>query len=275
MSWRIPALEPGTVLLSSDTPFDYSSDNSLTFPLNLIYAPDNDTTEIQYAYFFVSVRLGNELKALQPGLPIYQDYLAATFESTSDRVVAVHYQPPGCFRVLHPLYDRDLPLAPSTGEIADRWLQAGVPILPRTANKALKLSNLELISPTPEKKPSLPSIFDPEPTHTWCYYFEKAELARQVDDWAQVAEIGDQVSALSYRPDDASEYLPIIEAYARVGRWEQARELTRKTVDLMPILRPALCAVWERVARDPTAGITPAQIEKMQSELGHCPYPKE
>jgi hypothetical protein len=39
MLWRIPDLQPGSILLSSDTPFEYSSDNSLTFPLNLIYAP--------------------------------------------------------------------------------------------------------------------------------------------------------------------------------------------------------------------------------------------
>jgi len=91
MAWRIPDLEPGSILLSSDTPFEYSSDNSLTFPLNLIYSPENRSTEIEHAYFFVSVRLRNELEALKPGLPIHQDYLAATFDSSSDQVVAVHF----------------------------------------------------------------------------------------------------------------------------------------------------------------------------------------
>ena len=43
MTWRIPDLQPGSILLSSDTPFEYSSDNSLTFPLNWIYAPENHT----------------------------------------------------------------------------------------------------------------------------------------------------------------------------------------------------------------------------------------
>ena len=273
MTWRIPDLQPGSILLSSDTPFEYSSDNSLTFPLNWIYASENRSTEIDHAYYFVSVRLGNELEALKPGLPIHQNYLAATFDSTSDQVVAVHFAPPGCFRVLHPVYDYDLPLAPGTGEVADRWLETGVPILPRTAAKALELSNLEQIIPIQTNAVSLPSIFGSEPTHTWCYYFEKADLARQTDDWAKVAEIGDQAFAIPYHPDDISEYLPFIEAYARTGRWEDARDLTRNTADAMPILKPALCAVWQRVENDSAAGISAAQIEKMKSELGYCPYP--
>jgi hypothetical protein len=171
MSWRIPGLQPGSILLSSDTPFEYSSDNSLTFPLNLTYAPENRTTEINYAYFFVSVRLGNELAGLEPELPIHQDYLAATFDSSSNHIVAVHFAPPGCFRVLHPVYDRDLPLAPVMGEDAALLQESGLPVLPRTASKALTLSNLEQITPGLANGVSLPEIFAPEPAHTWCYYF--------------------------------------------------------------------------------------------------------
>ena len=272
MIWRVPALQPGTILLSSDTPFDYLSDNSLTFPLNLTYAPDNHTTDLYYAYFFVSVRLGHELEALKPGLAIHQDYLAAGFDSTSDQMVAVHFNPPGCFRALHPIYDRDLPLAPASGVTAERWLQAGVPILPRAAVKALPLSKPDQIvagevAPFP--------VLGLEPQHTWCYYFEKADLARQEGDWTMVAEIGDQAFVASYQPDDASEYLPFIEGYARTGRWEEARELTRKSADLMPLLRPALCAVWERVSAVPDTGITADRVERMKAELGYCPYPEE
>jgi hypothetical protein len=157
--------------------------------------------------------------------------------------------------------------------VADRWLKIGVPILPQTAAKALEMSNLEQINPIAAQVVVPPSVFGLEPAHTWCFYFEKADLARQTDDWAQVAELGDQAFAIPYLPDDISEYLPFVEAYARTGRWEDARDLTRKTADAMPILRPALCAIWQRIETDSTAGITPAQIEKMKGELGYCPYP--
>jgi hypothetical protein len=273
MLWRIPGLRPGSILISSDTPFAYSSDNSLTFPLNLMYAPENRSTRIDFAYFFASVRLGNEIKELKPGLPVHQDYLAATFDSSSDHLVAVHFAPPGCFRVLHPVYDKDLPLAPAMREDATLLKKTGLPVLPRTVAKAVPLSNLAQIIPDPLQEVSPPGILGPEPEYTWCYYFEKADLARQEERWEQVAEIGDQVFAIPYYPDDYSEYLPFVEAYARTGSWEDARDLTRKTADLMPVLRPALCAVWQRMETNQAATITPAQIEKMKAELGYCPYP--
>ena len=273
MLWRIPDLQPGGILLSSDTPFEFSSDNSLTFPLNWIYAPENQSTEMEHAYFFVSVRLGHELKALEPGLPVHQDYLAATFDSSSDNLVAVHFAPPGCFRVLHPVYDRHLPLAPAMGEDAALLTGTGIPVLPRSAAKALGLSNLEQIISQPENDVVIPAILGADPAHTWCYYFEKADLARQEENWDQVAETGDLAFAIPYYPDDYSEYLPFVEAYARTDRWEDARNLTRKTADLMPVLQPALCAVWQRVEDDPAGTIPPAQVEKMKAELGYCPYP--
>jgi hypothetical protein len=273
MTWRMPGLQKGTILLSSDTPFGFSSDSSLTMPLNWTYSPDNFTTKMDYAYFFVSVRLGHELESLEPGLPIHQDYLAATFDSSSSNIVAVTYNPPGCFRALDPRYDADLPLAPAQGEDAASMAESGLPVLPRTAAQALSLSNLSRILPDPGTAAVPPSLLGPEPAHRWCYYFEKADLARQQDDWAGVAAIGDEVFAIPFYPDDPSEYLPFVEAYARTGDWPQARDLTRKTADLMPMLRPALCAVWQRVETQAPSALAADQIEKMKTELGYCPYP--
>jgi hypothetical protein len=159
------------------------------------------------------------------------------------------------------------------GEDAVHLTGTGIPILPRSAAKALELSNLGQVISQPANDVLPPTILGAEPAHTWCYYFEKADLARQEEDWGQVAGIGDQVFAIPYYPDDYSEYLPFVEAYARTGRWEDARNLTRKTADLMPVLQPALCAVWQRVGGDPAGKIPPAQVEKMKAELGYCPYP--
>ena len=50
--------------------------------------------------------------------------------------------------------------------------------------------NLILVNADPPAQP--PYLLGPEPEHDWCYYFEKAELARQQADWQQVAMLGDQ-----------------------------------------------------------------------------------
>ncbi len=40
LTWRAPGIKPGTILLTSEMPFEYDWDNSLTAPLNWTYAPD-------------------------------------------------------------------------------------------------------------------------------------------------------------------------------------------------------------------------------------------
>jgi hypothetical protein len=273
MTWRIPALQQGTIMLTGEVPFSFSSDNSLTFPLNLAYSPENRSNEIDHVFYALSARLGNQLTALKPGLPVRQDYLAGEFNSTTDRVVVVHYAPPGCFRVLHPVYDRDLPQAPMNIETAGRWIAAGVPVLLQSTSRALPLSNLNQILTDAQTSASPPAVLGAEPDRKWCYYFEKADLERQQGNWGKVAAMGDEVFAIPYYPDDYGEYLPFVEAYARTGNWEKARDLTRSVAGQMPVLEPALCAVWQRIPVDVSAGMTTEKIDKMKQELHNCPFP--
>jgi len=52
LTWRIPAMEPGTTLMTHEIELDYYSDMSLVAPLNMIYAPDNDTRELSYMLLY-------------------------------------------------------------------------------------------------------------------------------------------------------------------------------------------------------------------------------
>jgi hypothetical protein len=75
--------------------------------------------------------------------------------------------------------------------------------------------------------PTVPAhIFGTEPTHTWCYYFQKAELARQIGDWEQVAALGDTAIDAGIAPANDGEWLVFIEGYAAVGRCDDARALS-------------------------------------------------
>jgi hypothetical protein len=55
--WRMPALEPGTVLFSQELPFNYYTDLSLTAPINMIYTVEPPDDDVAYAFYFPSVRL--------------------------------------------------------------------------------------------------------------------------------------------------------------------------------------------------------------------------
>ena len=61
LSWRVPELEPGTLLLTHRMPMKYYSDNSMTAPINLIYAADNNSLKLDHYLAFKEVRLGRSI----------------------------------------------------------------------------------------------------------------------------------------------------------------------------------------------------------------------
>ncbi len=49
LAWRIPAMKPGTLLITDQLPVDYETDLSFTAPINWIYAPDYARSRVPYA----------------------------------------------------------------------------------------------------------------------------------------------------------------------------------------------------------------------------------
>ena len=276
LTWRAPQLEPNTVLLSDDSAIRFSVDYSLAGPLNWIYHPDNPQGSVDYAYYFISTRLGGPLSALKPGLPIEQDMHLAVFQSSTDDALVLQFRPPACLHLLDPRYDSDIPAPPNSIDITRDLLADGVPVLTARTLQALPISNVARIIPDGKAGATPPAfLFGTEPAHTWCYYFQKADLARQQADWSRVAALGDEAFAIPYYPNDASEFLPFIEAYLRLGRIDDARELTRSAQKQMPFIAPALCGVWQRVQAETDNSISASQMDKVIRDLNYCPSTQE
>jgi len=260
LSWRAPYIQPGTIFLSAEYRFKYESDNSITAPLNWMYAPDNHTQQMSFMYYFINLRLGRALSGLEEGLPIHQDYLAAAFDGTTSKALVIYYNPPGCLRVVDPVYD------------------AGAPEITQDVKSAMHLSKpTELIRSGPAvTTPFLTRFFAPEPAHGWCYYFEKAQLARQLGDWQEVASLGDKAFSINDYPNAADERVVFLEGYAHVGRWQEALRLTRESAQITPLMRPMLCATWERIARTTPSGTDQqAAVTAARSELSCSSLPPE
>lgn len=257
--WRAPGLVNGTILMSNDLPLRFYSDNSITAPLNWIYAPENRTLDMGYHFLYPTIRLGSPLLPdLRPGIPVAVDYLAAHFSSTTDRVVALYFQPPACLRVV------------------DGAVEAGNQFLPLPLRRAAEnLSSTAWILAHPDQAAQPPEfLYGREPVHGWCYYYQKADLARQQGDWQSAAAFGDQAFGLQDYPNDPAERFPFIEAYAHVGRWEDALEQTRLAADVSPAMPPVLCHLWQRIALQ--TGKTPHQQNALHNAaglLGCDPFP--
>ena len=91
-----------------------------------------------------------------------------------------------------------------------------------------------------------PAIFGQEPPHGWCYFFEKADLARQLNDWKTILQLGEEAKAKGLAPASGSEYVPFIEAFAQSGQWSKAYDLSIAAQKITPDLEPVLCNNWGR-----------------------------
>jgi hypothetical protein len=225
-------------------PVTLFSDNSLSGPLNWIYSPPG---KMDYILYFATVRSqeGRGLgQGFAPNLPIVQNYLAKVFYGNTSNMLVFNFSPPGCFRVLDPEID---PLNK---------------LLPPVLRDAAFLSNPSLIHA--ENPVSLPDFYGPEIPRTWCYYFSRAELARQNADWAGVLDFYQRALATGDRPNDPMENFVFIEGYAHAGKWDQARKLTKDTYKFSKeVMRPMLCTLWQRIEHE-----TPSSPEKPDTVTG-------
>jgi hypothetical protein len=106
----------------------------------------------------------------------------------------------------------------------------------------------------------------------WCYYFEKADLARQQKDWSAIEPLWAQVLKDNVRPANGMEYLPFIEAQARAARWDQALTLTRSANKIGPDTAAALCNFWGRLQRETSdSDLKALTIYQVNSALGCHP----
>jgi len=238
-AWRIPAIEPGTVIFTHQMPLDYETDLSMTAPLNWIYAPDFKRGDnLPFVLLYPEKRLGGTtLPDLQPDTAITLPYRTVTFRGSVGKSITVYVPKNGCLRVLDPVF--------ANAEVYDRqsrWLTMTIPLS--------DLSRIHADAPAPEMPTSL---FGREPAHEWCYFYEKAELARQRGDWAEVARLGAEAARLGFAPEDAAEWLPFIEGFARAGEAEEAVRLSREAVKADSHLRRGMCQLWARVRSDTDA----------------------
>ncbi|HET9909478.1 MAG TPA: hypothetical protein VFQ23_22720 [Anaerolineales bacterium] len=252
LAWRIPAMERDTVLLTDQMPIDYETDLSFTAPINWMYMPDykrstpqsgsvDKRSNLPYGLLYVEKRLGGSLLSLEPNTKITLDFRTVDFVGSTSQAIVIHMPRNGCLRVLDPARGDAI-----TYERQSRFLVDAIP-----------LSNPARIDTNSDRTATLP--FLSEPTHTWCYYYAKSELARQKEDWTQVVDLMDEAIALDYRPEDPFEWLVYIEAKGMIGDVEDAEKLSSDAFDQEKGIRNGLCIVWKRIQTQVEAGNASAQ----------------
>jgi len=237
LAWRIPAMELGTVLLTDQMPIDYETDLSFTAPINWMYAPDYSRSDLPFALLYVEKRLGRTaLPSLEPNTSINLSFRTVDFHGSASQAIVIHMPKNGCLRVLDSARGDE-----QTYDNQSRFLVEAIP-----------LSDPTLIIADKDETARLP--FLSEPDHTWCYYYVKAELARQTGDWDHANKLIADALSLGYAPEDPFEWLTYIESQAVTGNIENAEELSAEAFAQDKGIREGLCQVWKRIQLQVDAG---------------------
>jgi len=254
LAWRAPMLKPGTMLVTDELPLQYIADLQLSAPLNLTYAPGAES--FPYMLLYTKNRLGGPLlPKLSPGLPVEGNYRTVEFKSTTSNIVMIQLPGDGCLQLLDP-----------------RFVSAGTYTgLPENLDSNIEISNLEQIDMNSNSTADPSQFFGVEPPHNWCYYFEKAELARQFDNWEEVTQLYESATSAGYTALLPSENLVFIEAFARTGNTHKADTLTGTMISQDRKLCNALVAVWER-SQDASPEINAEALKRIESlqDLPEC-----
>lgn len=258
LHWRAPQIEPGTAILSDNELFPYMGRASTALVLNLLYPSQDSSTNLPYWFFELYHDIGAaQTPKLERGKTLTGEFRSFNFTGNSLDSLAIFYKP-GAGRCLWVLSPEDV----DNPDLSD---------ITRSALPATNLSRILEEPVSPDYPPV--SIFGAEPEHTWCYYFERADLARQYGQWQQVVQLGKQAKQHGYSPENQQEWIPFIEAYAHTAQWETAFRKTEDIYNSNPDLAPRLCNLWQRIQNDVPPPSGQAGLEPLFNEMNCSQQP--
>ncbi len=228
LSWRAPDIRDETlVMVYLPSGYRLQQDYEVWGPVNIIYRPgsaeapviQSEVLNAETAYDIMKkVTLENPVR----DIPMRRDFnklLLISIPSSSS-----------CMHVI----DGSLPVYSESESLLVQQIGA--------------YSHIDRINPSGTAPQPSARIFGPEPVHDWCYYYQKASLARQAGDWKAIGALYDQAQALDLEAGDQSELVPFIEGLVNLGRDADAKALYNREIKGRVRLRLPLCTA---LAKDP------------------------
>jgi hypothetical protein len=226
VSWRVPQFAPRTTLIGTYAAGATEEDYFIWGPANLIYYPEKENLEnIQPVLFASVLNKGTVLDVLNKERQKYDNRKnIVTYPNHRNIVILSQPTSASCVHVI----DGQRPEF-SQGE----------------------LDSIRVIGPYSEIEHVLAGeashtprtiVFGPEPTRDWCYYYEKADLARQRGDWESVLKLYNEASKSGFAPSDDIEWMPFLQAYAQTGAIQRLTTLA-PTITSDPYVAQQACSI--------------------------------
>lgn len=219
MSWRAPQIEPETVLMVLlPQGHRMMEDEEIYVPANLIYYPTPGpltlVSEVIEPLTAMQVQRGEMGERVYRSIAFRRDFSKALIASIPNSSSCLH---------VHDGDQVEVTLAED-------------PILRSVAaySRAERIMTGEPEGRVPEH------IFGRELEHGWCYYYQKASLARQMGDWEEIARLAGEAGAQGLAPSNPVEWLPFYEAFVNLDR-PDPRQSMRADIQSDPLTLKSLC----------------------------------
>jgi hypothetical protein len=231
--WRAPGIQAGTTLVVNYPGVDYGQDvDTVSGPANYLYFPQQ-TDQIPATY---------PLSALEQGEYASKDVLSDPAKSYRFEY-RTHNSQIDYSKLLvisQPSEDSCVHVIDSRWPLQSEYDRYSILLVQPLSKIERVLTNVT--PPQPSK-----AIFGPEAAHNWCFYFQKADLARQNDDWQQIVVLGEHVWKNGIHPQDAIEWMPFLQAYAVTGDIAEMGSIA-KQVKREPYFKKQACQTLQSMS---------------------------
>lgn len=248
LKWRVPDLAENTAIVGDGViaPFMGGwADGSMIFEMYGKHKGVNPTP-----YWFFNIGEDNYLSAIGTGQPLAISSKMYDFETASENILLVTKPEYGkCAWVL----DEE--------DIDNPFLEGLIYQYIPYQNKSRIVLESDYQLPA--------SVFGTDYLHDWCYYFEKADLAFDRQDYEETLRLYDEAESKGIGAGNPVEMRPFIKAAAFAGQWEKALEWTELAYFVNPVTHDYFDNLWTLLDRDlPGSAEKSAAIAAVREILG-------
>jgi hypothetical protein len=229
----VPQIERGTTLVADYSLMEAPEEYDIWGPANLIYYPEKQSQ--------VPIRV--QLPAALPN------------DDTVNRILGKGggYEMNRRGNLVEVGFGSMLVLTQANQNSCVRILDGSIPELSLADTSSIKLissySNIDQVitDATPAILPE--AIFGPEPERGWCFYYQKASLARQNGDWQTVIALGEEARTKGFSPNDPIEWIPFLQAYVATNQIDTL-EAFPGIMNGYPLIRFQTCKILKQIANE-------------------------
>jgi hypothetical protein len=210
LAWRAPHIKKGTAFFLDYNPVTNGASTHYTLgtAVNGMYGINDDISK-QYYWVILSNTSESWGTSFSPNVNIKSSQFGfITFNGNTSQSIALSQPEKGCLRVVDSSNRNILSMSTNT-ELASRVSNPS--FISEKESPAINYDYLNMMF----GKPNI---------NCWCYYFEKAELARQFGEWPKVLALLQEALKQKLVPENDEEWVVYVEACVHQHDYEEARK---------------------------------------------------